>query len=346
MSVLIDLIRSSWSVLEQMAPYLLFGFLMAGLLSVFIRQKWVERHLGGGGLWPVVKASLVGVPMPLCSCGVLPVSAALKKQGASRAAAASFLISTPQTGVDSILITYALLGPFFAVFRPVTSFLAGIAGGALVRYFDKRPDEVQTEMTKKSCCSVPMAVAPEKSNPLARSLKYGFGTLPREIGPVLLLGVVIAGALASFVHERSLAAYIGGGAGSILIMMAAGVPVYVCATASVPIAAGLMHLGASPGAALAFLIAGPATNAATFTTIVKVLGKTTAFLYLATIAVSAFGFGLLMDVLFPLAGAELPALGSHAHESGGWVYTLAACALLVLIAGSFVAKLKKRSPPA
>jgi uncharacterized membrane protein YraQ (UPF0718 family) len=125
-----------WEVLGEMAPYLLFGFLVAGILSVYISQKFVERHLGGRGFWAVLKASLFGIPLPLCSCGVIPVAASLRKQGAGKGAVTSFLISTPQTGVDSILVTLSLLGPVYAIFRPVASFIKGVIGGMAVSIFD------------------------------------------------------------------------------------------------------------------------------------------------------------------------------------------------------------------
>jgi uncharacterized membrane protein YraQ (UPF0718 family) len=315
-NVIVDIARESWLVLGQMAPYLLFGFLAAGLLSVYLSARWVERHLGGGHTGAVFKAALFGVPLPLCSCSVIPVSVAIRKQGASRAATTAFLLSTPQTGVDSIAVTYALLGPVFAIFRPVTAMLAGLVGGGLVQAFGRdkataAPVLPTAEEPSASCCS-----SESKPNKLNQIINYGLITLPRDIGPALLLGVLIAGVMAAIVPQDYLMAYVGGGVGAILLMMVLGVPVYVCATASVPIAAGLIHMGASPGAALAFLIAGPATNAAGFSAIWKVLGGRSAMLYLATVALSALGFGLLLDWLMPQVIAGVPALGEHNHEMG------------------------------
>ncbi|GAG17782.1 unnamed protein product, partial [marine sediment metagenome] len=255
------------------------GFLVAGALSVCVSPAWVERHLGGRGLGPVLKASLLGVPLPLCSCGVIPVSASIHRHGASRAATTSFLLSTPQTGVDSIAVTYALLGPVFAVFRPVAALLTGFIGGGLVQLLGDPGRTNGTNKVEPPTCTDSCCTGHRDENMFLRILRYGFVTLPRDIGLALLLGILVAGAMAALVPQDSLNAYIGGGLLSILLLMAAGVPVYVCATASVPIAAGFMHMGASPGAALAFLIAGPATNAATFTTIWKVLGQRTAILY-------------------------------------------------------------------
>lgn len=355
---LLNIMEDSWTVCGQMAPYLIFGFLMAGALSVLISPRWIERHLGGRGMWPVLKASLVGVPMPLCSCGVLPVATSLKQHGASSGATTAFLLSTPQTGVDSIAITYALLGPVFAIFRPITALLTGLVGGAGVAALNMEhkqaaPDRpaaccsqtkpataccAQTQppssQAKQGSCCAGHTKAPGK---LFQALKYGLVTLPREIGPALLLGVVISGAMTSLFEAQKLSAYLGGGIGAMFILMTAGIPVYVCATASVPIAAGLMHMGASPGAALAFLMAGPATNAAAFTTIVKVLGKKTAGIYLTTVAASAIGFGLLLDGLVPLFDSDfLPSHSEHVHQANGWFHHASATALILVIAGAFL----------
>ncbi|MEA1997517.1 MAG: SO_0444 family Cu/Zn efflux transporter [Gemmatimonadota bacterium] len=335
--ILTELITESWAVLGQMAPYLLFGFLVAGILSVYVSPEWVERHLGGRGFAPIVKASVFGVPLPLCSCGVIPVSASIRRHGASRAATTAFLLSTPQTGVDSIAVTYALLGPVFAVFRPLAALATGLAGGVLVRLFDATDGANTEEEPKPGSCTEECCSGDRKGNAFMRALRYGFGTLPHDIGPALLVGILIAGAMAALIPEKYLATYIGGGIFSILLIMAAGVPVYVCATASVPIAAGLMHMGASPGAALAFLIAGPATNAATFTTIWKVLGRRTAGLFIFTVAASALGCGLLLDLLIPAAEKALPQLAGHAHtlSQGNWLSHASAIALLAVLAYSY-----------
>jgi hypothetical protein len=323
-----------------MAPYLLFGFLMAGILSICISPEFIERHLGGRGFGPVVKAALFGVPLPLCSCGVIPVAASFRRHGASRAAATSFLLSTPQTGVDSIAITYALLGTAFAVYRPIIALATGLLGGLLVMLFTRANGrngtvEEPSPECHESCCS------PEgsKRNVVCRALEYGFVTLPRDIGLPLLGGVVIAGAITAFLPADQWKPYLGGGVLSILLMMALGIPIYVCASASVPIAAGLIHAGASPGAVLAFLIAGPASNAATITTVWKLLGRRTVFLYLLTIVVSAVGAGLLLDWLLPTLQVRVPDLSEKCHEAmkSGWVSASWAILLLAVLAYSYKA---------
>ena len=324
------ILTESWLVLGQMAPYLLFGFAVAGGLSVWVSPDWVERHLGGRGLWPVLKASLFGVPLPLCSCGVIPVGASLRRHGASRGAATAFLLSTPQTGVDSIFVTYSLLGPVFAVFRPLAALVTGVFGGALVTASDadREAPAAQPESCQEACCS-----GKGKRHWISRALHYGFVVLARDIAKPLLIGVVIAGLISALVPEDFFMATVGTGMAAMLVMMALGIPIYVCATASVPIAAALMLKGASPGAALAFLIAGPATNAATVTTVWKVMGRRTALLYLGTVAASAVGMGLLLDLVYTILGVPAVAhIDIHAHTPG-WVHVAAAVMLLgVLIA--------------
>ncbi len=335
-----NIIVETWSVLGEMSPYLLFGFLVAGILSVCISPEFVGRHLGGRGFGPVWKAAVLGVPLPLCSCGVIPVAASFHRHGASRASVASFLLTTPQIGVDSIAVTYGLLGWVFAVFRPIVALATGLIGGLLVMLFaqpnhDERGDPSDTSTCTESCCS-----DRGKQNLVWRSLKYGFVTLPRDIGVALLVGVVIAGAIAALTPPNQWHAYLGGGIGSIFIAILLGTPLYVCSSASVPIAVGLMHLGASPGTALAFLIAGPATNAATIATLWKLLGRLSAGLYLLTVAASAVFGGLLLDWIFTFTSFSMPFAAEHDHAAmtSSWTGTFWAILLLAVLGFSYAAK--------
>ena len=303
-----------WTVLGAMAPYLLFGFLVAGLLSVFISPETVERHLGGGGAWPVLKAAIFGVPLPLCSCGVIPVAAGLRRHGAGKGATTAFLLSTPQTGVDSIFVTFSLLGPVFAVFRPLVALVSGVLGGTVVSLTAK--DGSGTAGSAIRCTDECCEVGAGKGGRLGRALRYGFLTLPRDIGKALLVGLVIAALLSAIVPKNYFAEHLGTGVIPILVMMLLGIPVYVCATASVPVALALIMAGVSPGAALAFLMTGPATNAAAIATIWKIMGKRTTLIYLATVAVTALCAGLLLDYIFTATDIALDV--AHKHVASGW----------------------------
>ncbi len=341
LDVIWQILLASWQMLGQMAPFLLLGFLIAGALSVGMSAEWLQRHLGRGGIKPVIKATLLGVPLPLCSCGVIPVAASMRRHGASRAATTAFLLSTPQTGIDSILVTYSLLGGAFAIFRPLAALVTGIIGGIMVMLIGKNHAEVNPPQKR---IPTPQAGGHTDQSIPIQILRYGFVTLPREIGPALIVGILIAGAMSALVPVGGVSAYIGGGIVSILIMMAAGIPMYVCATASVPIAAGLLHVGVSFGAVFAFLIAGPATNAATLTTLWKVLGRRTTLIFLTTIAASAIGFGLLLNALVPVASQTLPQLASVPHIHGGGLLnsTMAALLLALLVVSRLLRSKKKK----
>jgi len=320
------IITDFWGTIAEMSPYLLFGFFVAGLLSVLVSQQLVEKHLGGGGLWPLLKASIFGVPLPLCSCGVIPVSMSLHKHGASKGATIAFLLSTPQTGVDSIFVTLSLLGPVFAVFRPVAALITGLVGGTVVDVFEqggkarKSPPEKCTD----ECCS-----SKKNTGRVLRGLKYGFVTLPRDIGKAMLLGLAIAAFISALVPDGYFAEKLGTGIFAMVVMMFLGIPIYVCATASVPVAAALILKGLTPGAALVFLMTGPATNAASFITIWKALGRTTAIIYLATVAGCALLGGILLDLLATSADIQIAAR-PHWMLPAGVKYASAVVLLAVL----------------
>ena len=322
------IITDFWGTIAEMSPYLLFGFFVAGLLSVLVSQQLVEKHLGGGGLWPLLKASIFGVPLPLCSCGVIPVSMSLHKHGASKGSTIAFLLSTPQTGVDSIFVTLSLLGPVFAIFRPVVAFATGIVGGALVNVFTrgKKSENEPSEKCTDDCCKVE-----KKISRITKGLKYGFLTLPRDIGRPMLVGLAIAAAI-SAIRPNDLFAteLLGTGIFAMVVMMLFGIPIYVCATASVPVAAALIMKGLTPGAVLVFLVTGPATNAATFTTIWKVLGARTAIVYLLTVVVSALSAGLLLDAIFPHLG---PSVRIHLHQMEPSIFGHVSAVVLLAVLG-------------
>ncbi len=292
-----------WGLTKDMSPYLLLGFLIAGVLSVVISPASVQKNLGGKGLFPIVKASLFGIPLPLCSCGVIPVATSLYKHGANRSATTSFLISTPQTGVDSILVTYSLLGPIFAIFRPIAALLAGIVGGLAVELSDNG-----SESNVK-----PAEDADHGDKSIFRRIyEYGFISLPQDIGKPLILGIVVAAMISLVIPDDFFASYLGTGFMGLIIIMFAGIPIYVCATASVPIALALMNIGLSPGAAFVFLMTGPATNAATISTVWKILGKKTAFIYLAAVS----GCSLVAGLVINLFSSEI---GLHIHSHDHWM---------------------------
>ncbi|MBN1974996.1 MAG: SO_0444 family Cu/Zn efflux transporter [Sedimentisphaerales bacterium] len=305
------IITEFWNTTSDMSVYLLFGFFVAGIISIFISQQVVERHLGGRGIWPVLKASLFGVPLPLCSCGVIPVSVSLHKHGASKGSTVAFLLSTPQTGVDSILVTLSLLGPVFAIFRPVVALITGIIGGLFVDLFDQKTSDKEKESEKCTddcCCSHDKKM----SSKFVSGMKFAFITLPRDIGKPMLAGLAAAAFISILVPDDFFADKLGTGILSLVVMMLLGIPVYVCATASVPVAAALIAKGLTPGAAMVFLMTGPATNAASFVTIWKSLGGRTAIIYLLTVASCALLSGITLNYF--MAGMISESMTGHHHS--------------------------------
>jgi len=298
-----EFIENFWHVLGEMSPYLILGFLIAGILHVTISRRTVIRYMGGTGVGSVFKASLFGVPLPLCSCGVIPVGLSLRKSGAGQGASVAFLMSTPQTGVDSILVTYSLLGPVFAVLRPVVALVTGVIGGVLANVMDAPVKAKNGEIVDPAECEacrkgvVCNLHGPEEKKQKSEIFSYGFVTLPRDIGGYLLIGLLAAALISTLVPEGYFSTYLGTGLLPMLVMMVVGIPMYVCSTASVPVAAALLAAGVSPGAALVFLMTGPATNAATLTSMWKILEKKSTLIYLFTIATGALVSGLLLDAI-------------------------------------------------
>ena len=320
-----------------MAPYLLLGFFVAGLLAKFVSPDFVQRHLGKRGLRQIVNASLFGVPLPLCSCSVIPVTASLRKQGAGPGATVSFLTSTPQTGADSILVTWGMLGPFFTVVRVAVAFVSGVLVGWLV---EKGGDESGTMLAEAetSCCS---RGAVENRPSWGAALRHAFVTLPGDIGMSLVMGIAISALITVLVPEDFFSGWVGHGVGSLVLVMLIGLPLYVCSTGSIPIALGLLHMGFTPGAALVFLIAGPATNGATFTTIHGMLGRKATGLFLLGIGLVSLGSGWLLDQLAPhLVVAE--SLHEHGEEAAWWAW-VTAIVLLVMIGRQIPGRIKRLS---
>jgi len=302
-----------------MAPYLLFGFLVAGILSQIIPTSWVQRHLAGKGYSPIIKSAMIGVPLPLCSCGVIPVMASLRKQGANVPAMLSFILSTPQTGVDSILATYALLGLPMAIYRPFIALVTALLGGSVYYWTSKKEIEQETDELKKNNGINNNDISINKRNIfhlISESIHYGFITLPHEISRTLIFGILIASIITTFIPPGIITNFMNIGILQIFIAIIVGIPIYVCATASIPVALSLIYLGATPGSALAFLIAGPATNIATISVVKQFLGKKAVIIYILTMIFSALFFGITFDYLvniYPFFDISHVAHIQHSH---------------------------------
>lgn len=319
-----NIAEQSFLLFALMAPYLLLGMVAAGVLHVVLPVDFVSKRLGKNDFASVVKAGALGVPIPLCSCGVVPVAASLSKNGASKGATVSFLVTTPTSGVDSMFATYSLLGWPIMVLRVAASFLLGILAGGLTALADK------TTLSPKQTTTTQSG---PKEAPVLAALKYAFFELYEGISKPLLMGSLLGGAIATFLPAEILTEYVGDGFGAYLIMLGIGIPLYVCASGSIPLAAALLAKGISPGAAIIFLIAGPATNAATVTVISNMLGRKTLFIYVAVLLIGTLGAGVATDVLFSTFALPLPQLQHiHGHGEGmlGWFEIATAVGLLGL----------------
>ncbi len=252
---LIGLFREIWHTLDDASAYILFGIFIAGLIQTFVDKDRIAKHLGKPGIKSVILAAIFGVPLPLCSCGVIPTAVSLRRNGASKGAVLSFLISTPESGIDSIAISYALLDPIMTIFRPIAAFVTAFIAGSSENIFGKKNEGLTTQQT--DTCIFCDDEDEHHNHSFIHKLKYGmryaFIDLLADIAIWLTLGIIIGGIISYFVPQNIIENYIGSGFYAMLFMLAIGIPLYICASASTPIAAALIAKGMSPGVALVFL---------------------------------------------------------------------------------------------
>ncbi len=280
-------------LINEMSPYLLLGFLCAGILHAFVPSHLWAKYLSGNNFRSVFYAAALGVPLPLCSCGVIPTAMSLRREGASKGATASFLIATPQTGIDSILATYGLMGLPFAIFRPIAALLTSIFGGVLVNALEGRGESLDSQLRTSQQDRRPAGFLPR----CREALLYGFVEMMQDIGKWLVVGLVVAGLITVFIPDSAFEIFKENTLASMLLVLCITLPMYVCATGSIPIAVALMMKGLTPGAAVVFLMAGPAINFASMLVVRKVMGTRTLLIYLLSIVLGAIGFGVLIDQL-------------------------------------------------
>ena len=324
-------------LVNSMAPYLLLGFLLAGLLHAFVPSGVYHRYLGDKSFRSVLNAALLGIPLPLCSCGVIPTAMSLRKEGASKGATLSFLIATPQTGVDSIIATYSLMGLPFALLRPLAALATSLFGGALMNRFDNeqcRETEVVTEERAENASK-------RLGDKLRSALHYAFIEMMQDIGKWLIVGLVVAGLITVFVPDSFFAAFSDKPLLGMLLVLVFAIPMYLCATGSIPIAVALMLKGLSPGAALVLLMAGPAVNFASILVIRKVMKAKALAVYLFSIILGAVAFGLGIDYFLPREWFTAPL--EQIHACGGDEFSYFNLVCLILLMGLLVnAFLRKR----
>lgn len=333
-------------LITQMSPYILLGFMLAGIMHAFIPNRLYRKHLGGRNFSSVVKATLLGIPIPLCSCGVIPTAMSLHKEGASKGSTVSFLIATPQTGVDSIAATYSLMGLPFALLRPIAALVTALAGGAMVNRLCDGKSECNGDTDCTEGCRCTNEDAPTGMAAKCRlALRHAFVEMMQDIGKWLVIGLVIAGLITSFVPASFFAHFSDRPLLGMVLVLVCSVPMYLCATGSIPIAVALMLKGLSPGAALVMLMAGPAVNMASVMVIGKVMGKRAMAMYLTAIIAGAMAFGLATDYLLPHEWftAPLTAMTECSHEGVPIFNAVCSVVLMLLLANAYIMKLRKNN---
>ncbi len=350
---MLELLNNIWAVYLDTAFWLLLGLLAAGLVKTYIPADAMQRWLGGKGISAVGRAALFGAPLPLCSCGVLPAALGVRRSGASKEATVSFLISTPETSIDSVAVTYALMGPVMAVYRPVAALMSAIVTGLMTSFVDdeKPANKVVAEtrgsekdsccvedLSKSTCCDSESGAdafgATDNKTETKRylqAIRFAGSELLDDISKWLFIGIVVAGVIATLVPPGWLAEW-GQGLMAMLVMLVVGVPMYICAVASTPIAAGLLLAGVSPGTVLVFLLVGPATNVAGLMLVRNELGTKVTLVYLAGIAVVSMLMGLLLDWLIDVYNISIDVEVGQAHQLLPEVLTVGSAYLLLLLA--------------
>lgn len=330
-----DLLFNFWHLFNEAALWLLLGFAVAVLIKMLLSNDFLERHLGGDSRKNIVKAAIIGVPFPLCSCSVIPAALALKRKGASKGATAAFMVSTPETGVDSISLSYILLGPFFAIARPICALLSGITSGLLVSLVDKEASVGGN--SPSSCCK-----KNKDKYTLRESLSYVFTDLISDIALWLLLGIFVAACALTYLPKDFFLSF-GYGISGMLLILLVSMPMYICATASTPIAVGLLLAGVSNGSVLVFLLAGPATNIATLSVIKMELGVKAMLCYLVGVFGVALACGVAVDYLIPnnLITDYINSVDYTKMHHDSWWYYAASVVLIGLIVRVWWMRLRK-----
>ncbi|VAX17925.1 Uncharacterized membrane protein, YraQ family [hydrothermal vent metagenome] len=350
METITAIIASTWAILEDSAVFILFGFTLAGIIKVYLPMGAVKKSLGGRNFGSVAKAALIGVPLPLCSCSVIPTAVALRKAGAGKGATSAFLISTPESGVDSISLSYALLDPLMTVFRPMAAFLTAFFAGLLETLFDKDDSVVSTEQKRAEpagCSSgcEKNAVADDggATGRLRKIARFAFVEMMDDLAGWMMFGLVFAGVIMALVPEKFFTEYFNESYLAMPAMLFLGVPIYICASSSTPMAAVMIVKGLSPGAALVFLLAGPATNISTIMILRNFMGARSMWIYLFSIAFCSIALGLALDAIYgALAIDPAVTMGKAAEIFPKSVETTSAVIFTALAARSILKQYRRK----
>ena len=329
-------------LLNAMSIYLLVGLLLAGILKQIVPDDFISKHLGKSSTGSVFKATIFGIPLPVCSCSVIPLAQSLRKEGASKGAVQSFLISTPITGVDSILATFSFFGLVFTIFRVISSVIIAITVGLIENFIEKDDKKTQEVKEETSCgchCSCGSSKKEKKSFSIKEAFIYAYVTLAKDMVKPLFIGLILGALFTSFVPKEYSAMLFENQFLTYIVIILFSMPLYVCATASLPLAAALMLNGMSGGAAFIFLTAGPATSAVTMSVVYKLLGKTSLIIYVTTIALLSLIFGFFYDMFF--SDLNILKFSSNVEESS--ILTQVSSLILLILMTYYLVKERLKS---
>lgn len=329
-------------LLNAMSIYLLVGLLLAGILKQIVPDDFISKHLGKSSTGSVFKATIFGIPLPVCSCSVIPLAQSLRKEGASKGAVQSFLISTPITGVDSILATFSFFGLVFTIFRVISSVIIAITVGLIENFIEKDDKKTQEVKEETSCgchCSCGSSKKEKKSFSIKEAFIYAYVTLAKDMVKPLFIGLILGALFTSFVPKEYSAMLFDNQFLTYIVIILFSMPLYVCATASLPLAAALMLNGMSGGAAFIFLTAGPATSAVTMSVVYKLLGKTSLIIYVTTIALLSLIFGFFYDMFF--SDLNILKFSSNVEESS--ILTQVSSLILLILMTYYLVKERLKS---
>ena len=339
---------NTWQILLEASPWLLVGLVVSGFIKAAFPTHLMARWLGGHGVGPVFRAAFIGTPLPLCSCSVLPAAITLRRAGASKGATASFLVATPENGVDSIALSYALLGPFMTIVRPLAAILSAIFAGLLTDFVESpnatSPKSDFEPQCRDSNCHAEISssnTAKPFAQRLLTGLNYAVTDLLADIAFWLLIGILLAAAVNTVVPPRAVAEW-GSGLPAMTAMLLVGIPMYICASASTPVAAAMLIAGVSPGTVLVFLLAGPATNVAAIGIVRRELGTRSALAYLLAIAPGSIALGLLTDALVRMLNINVIAeVAATPHIIPTWTAHLSVVLFAVLVTRILIRRITK-----
>ena len=297
MNFILDFISYFWNLSTMIGLYVLIGLIFVGIVHLYVSESWIQKHLGHNSRYGVLKGALYGIPLPLCSCGVIPLATSLRQKGASKKSVTSFFITTPMTGIDSIIATYGVFGLPMAILRVISSFISGIVAGTFVKEADEQNDNEET----KSCCSSCSSSQKQQSKKslFQEASNYALNEVFADIAKPMFYGLILAALFmmmipqnsVSFLNDNILIAY--------FLVFLLSLPLYVCSISAIPIALSMLSIGVNPGVAFIFLAAAPATNIITAGIIKKILGNDVLIVYLLSIVLTTLSFALMIDFIFP-----------------------------------------------